>query len=206
MAGFVCCVKVRAGEHQADTTALLLRHPEQKQREVILLCAPTSTLEVEGMLVEKVESWEVSRFIKPRGVPASENARVLRLCWGSLPVTMHGTRRSGESCSRDVHRRWPGGFLSRLAILIALHNSSPAFFSFHQTFFSFHFVFTVRLLLASVPPPHRPRVSPARGSASLPPQSLGSSGSVSKSGSRHCVSRLLSKQQTVLVMLSKVID
>lgn len=84
-----------------------------------------------------------------------ENTSVLRFWWGSFPVTKYCTSRNGESGSRDMHRCWPGGFLSGHAIFIALHNSSPAFFSCHQTC---RFILTVHLLLTSVPPPHHPYV------------------------------------------------
>lgn len=68
--------------------------------------------------------------------------------------TKYCTSRNGESCSKGVHGHRPGIFLGGHAIFIALHNSSPAFFSSHQTC---HFILAVHLLLTYVPPPLRPR-------------------------------------------------
>lgn len=53
-------------------------------------------------LLIRFKCWELNRFIKPRGAPTLENTSVLRLWWGSLPVTKCCTSRNGESCSTDV--------------------------------------------------------------------------------------------------------
>lgn len=114
-----------AAGHKADITALLLHLPGQKLCDVILLplglkCRGIGALALRAacmcwrwkqrMLI-RLKSWEVTRFIKARGAPISGNTRVLRLWWGTCPVTKHCTSRNAEACSREMHRPWPGGSL-----------------------------------------------------------------------------------------------
>lgn len=99
-------------------------------------------LKVEETFIDKVQVLGSEQVYKDKR--ALEDTSVLRLWWGSLSVTKYCASRKGESHSKDVHRRRPGGFLSGHAVFITLCNSSPAFFSSHQ---AFHFILTVHLLL-----------------------------------------------------------
>lgn len=62
----------------------------------------------------RLKSWEVSRFIKPRGAPVSDNTSVFGLWWGTSRVTRHCTGRIAEPCSREGHRPRPGASLGAL--------------------------------------------------------------------------------------------
>lgn len=126
-------VLLAGGGHKADTIALLLHLPGHKLCDVILLSMGLKYRAIWELALRAAyvcwrwkkhvfirhKSWEVTRFIKLRGAPISEDTSALRLWWGTSQVTKHCMSRNAEACSREAQTsaRW---FLSGPATFTTL--------------------------------------------------------------------------------------